>query len=433
MLQIGSKISITAEQAKDILTRHTTELGVFIDLDRVCEYQSFCSHKIRPILAELEAMSGQSDLELTKRPEIRSILISRFGVPIHKFYNKKDRDKTPKFNKEVINNLLVDQDITEDARRFVELFTEADKFRQKISGLGQYVQLPLCKRESYDGHRMVLAQPTWSVLSTGRISAQNPSIQNMDRAFGDLITYPAGYIMVHADSGQIEPRIIYSAYVNDPRIKELITMYNDAYYGLVHYVLHNESNEKMEITDQLKGYRSQLKTMANATNYGGALEGKGFDPELSRVFLARVQHHPLREKWLAEVEEAVANGATTFYSFFGTPIKPESNSNYETGGDGWQGHLVRCGVNNPIQATAGDLMCESVYQSDVLLRTKARGYSRICDYKHDAGRWYLAECDADLADELAGYMSYQVPGWIPIYSDMTVGREEGMETIFDYS
>lgn len=431
MLNIGSRISINAAQAQEILTRHTQELGLFIDLDRACEYQSYFQHKLRPVMKEMCDMAGQVDLEVTKRPEIRSVLINRFKVPLQKFFTKKDAS-TPKFNKEIISALLEDSEISEDARRFVQLFSDGVTYQQRISGLGQYITLPLCKRESYDNHRMVLAQPTWAVLSTSRISAQDPSIQNMARELGDLITYPKGYILVRADSGQIEPRIIYSAYVDDPRIKELITLYDDAYYGLVHFILHPERMEKMAITDELASYRSQLKTMANATNYGGNLEGRGFDPELARGFMARVQKHPLREKWLEEVRKVVASGATTFYTFFGTPITPESNSNYEEGGGGWQGHLERCGINNPIQGTASDLMCESVYRSDLLLRKVAQGYSRIAYYKHDEGAWYLEECDEHLATTLAGYMAYQVEGWIPIHSDMLIGRKKGLSTEFAY-
>lgn len=431
MLSIGSSISITASQAQEILTRHTQELGVFIDLDRVCEYQAYFQHKLRPVIKEMCDIAGQVDLEVTKRADIRSVLISRFKVPLQKFFTKKD-SSTPKFNKEIISALLEDPEISDGARRFVQLFADGATYQQRISGLGQYVTLPLCKRESYDNHRMVLAQPTWSVLSTGRISAQDPSIQNLARELGDLITYPKGYILVRADSGQIEPRIIYSAYVDDPRIKELIMLYNDAYYGLVHYILHSEQSEKMEITEELASYRSQIKTMANATNYGGNLEGRGFNPELTRGFMEKVQKHPLREKWLQEVRNAVANGTSTFYTFFGTPITPESNSNYEVGGGGWQGHLERCGINNPIQGTAGDLMCESVYRSDMLLRKVAHGYSRISYYKHDEGAWYLEECDAGLAETLAGYMAYQVDGWIPIYSDMVIGKKKGLATELVY-
>ncbi len=59
---------------------------------------------------------------------------------------------------------------------------------------------------------------------------------------GDIITEPKGYTLIRCDSGQIEPRINFSYFVRDELIMNLITHYNDAYFGLMHYATAREED-----------------------------------------------------------------------------------------------------------------------------------------------------------------------------------------------
>ncbi len=425
MIHLTGKPSINAAQACSILQSYTDRMGIFIDLDRVCEYRAYFKNKMRNPTREFQLMAGSSGISPNSRAEVIDVLTRRFNVPRAKLINPMSRKLA--LDKEVITSLLEDPTISEDTHQFLLLRKELGDYGKRISALNQFVDLPLCKVESYDNRRMVIAQPRWRVLSTGRIAAQDPGIQALYRDFGDIYTYPKGYILFFSDSGQIEPRITYSYFIKNQRIYDLIMLYNDAYYGLLHYVLYNDHEDKLEITDKLKDQRKQLKTLSLATNYGSALKSNKFDQELATQFITKVQQDPARRRWVSDIEEAVSRGADTFYTAFGTAITPDENARYRKDSPGWEGHIQRCGINNPVQGTAGDLMCQSVYEADKILRTRAKGFSAIMMYKHDEGGFYLQECDIGLKEELSECLSYQVPGWIPIYCEVE-GRKKGHDT-----
>jgi hypothetical protein len=426
MIHIKDKIDITAEQARFLLEKETSRFGVCIDLDKVLDYQADLIERFKPMLKPFRELGGSTTLLPTERNDIIRILLSRFNLPQHKLLAKNKVSLTTA----IVKELLKDPTIDEVTKEFLKIYRQLKVCGYNISYLDQYADLPLLGQESFEGHRMVLAQPEWSVLSTSRISAKKPSLQNIAKHFADIITVPKGYIMVFADSGQIEPRVTYSHYIKDPLLKHLIVLYNDAYWGMVHFVLMEDDEESIarsnisavEKKELPKALRDELKLLLLVGNYGGDLE-RGFDPMLTIGFRNKLQNHPMRKLWEEEVTEAVRNGTDTFYAAFGTPITPEETAKYTKGSPAWIGHLVRCGINNPIQGTASELMCQSVYEAERIIREKAKGYTTIGYYKHDEGFFNVAEEDAELVDELAGCLAYQVEGWIPIYSDKHVGQK----------
>ena len=97
-------------------------------------------------------------------------------------------------------------------------------------------------------------------------------MQNINRDICDIYTAPKGWTMIFSDSGQIEPRITYSAYIRDDLIVKLISAYDDAYYGLLHFILLTDAEERAlrnnmdslvlhEVTDEMKEKRQRLKVL----------------------------------------------------------------------------------------------------------------------------------------------------------------------------
>ena len=86
--------------------------------------------------------------------------------------------------------------------------------------------------------------------------------------------------------------------------------------------------------------------------------------------------------------------------------------------------MVRCGINNPIQATASDLMICSVAKAKSILDTVER--SHIAFYKHDEGAFYIHESEADIINDLKDVTAYNVTEngrpWIPIHSELEEGQ-----------
>jgi hypothetical protein len=279
---------------------------------------------------------------------------------------------------------------------------------------------------------MVIARPTYKILATSRLGASNPSIQNMKRGCGDIFTHPQGTIFLRTDSGQIEPRISWSWFFPDPVVKLLIIAYNDAYWGLVHYLYmskeeysevlkHRDVSKIVLRTDMPVERRNDMKTILLAGTYQSGLAT--VDPELAYLFKAKVIGNVLYKRVEERVAEEVRSGQTTFFSVFGTPITPDQEKSTKYGGNSvaWYNHLERCGMNNPIQATASDLMCVSVKEADEIISHAKSRLTNICYYKHDEGAFIIDEKDSKLVEPLKDVVAYQVDDWIPIFAESFIG------------
>lgn len=426
-------LPITHEEALHIIQKHTQKMGVFLDLDRIYEIHGILLQENRRITKELRAVSGVPNLSPNDKDAVLNTLID-LGADRHDLMDGKQLA----FNNTTRAALLADPDLPDDAREFANLFTTFASNKTRIGTLQKsYESLPVCKSLSFNKHRMVLARPEYHLLSTSRIQAYNPGIQGIARTFGDVVTHPPGYILVRADSSQIEPRINFSYFLRDDLVVNLIKSYGDAYFGIMHFCLMSDSELEacrqdfksnftpIEITDEMKEHRQNTKTLVNAGSYGSSNLDK-VNPRLASAFDKRIVHHPRRLALEREVSEICAsNPEPTFYSAFGTPITPDETEKYKKGTKAWDGHIVRCGVNNPVQTTASDLMICSVYEADKLL--SGCKDSAICYYKHDEGAFIVHEDDAadkDLMQQLCEITAYDVMDWIPIPSEAIIGVKE---------
>lgn len=441
MIVIKDAPDVSAYVARGILQKHTDRGGVCIDLDRAIDYRSFFAIQKNKAADALAKKTGRKIYEVTAATLHEDF--AHFFPDQREYFRVNLNDPNSKLSGEakIIEKRIQKGYFSEEAISHIRQYQEAMTYKTAFQNILTYINLPLLSEESFEGHRMVLAKPHWKVLNTGRIGAEEPNVQSLAKSQCDLITYPKDYILLRYDSGQIEPRITYSYYVLDPVIKESIMLYDDAYYGQLTYALMPEAElkavragdrklVKQEITDELKALRSDLKKIALIANYNGDISQ--FDPKLAKAYVERIVNNPYRKKLLKEVQQKVAAGQTVFYSAFGTPITPKGNSKYSPGSPGWEGHVERCGINNPIQATAADLMSKSVFEQDKLLNERSSGKSWIGYYKHDEGCTYLHKDDIALKDEIAGMTAYQVRDWIPIHNDLVEGVKPAHEYDYQY-
>lgn len=419
---------ISPEDVRTILQTETDSFGTFFNLDRILYHEGRYKRMAETHYPEFWAMCGVPNIRCTQRNDVRNIFMRRFDVPEYKVMNK---DGKASMAQDVVDKLLKDETLGQDAHHFLQLYNDISGAEYMASYLGQYRNLPISQLEDMDNQRMVVAHPQWKILSTSRFSASDPSVQNINRDICDIYTAPKGWTMIFSDSGQIEPRITYSAYIRDDLIVKLISAYDDAYYGLLHFILLTEDEERElrnnmdslvlhEVTDEMKEKRQRLKVLGLAGNYGSS-NLAAIDPELGPLYEKKIVNHQARRAWEAEVTAAVRNGAECFTGYFGTPVYPDSTQKYHRGDAGWAGHMIRCGINNPIQTTAAELMCISVQHAKRLLGPK----DHIGSYKHDEGMFYVrSEHAEELAPKLRECLSYAVEGWIPIGSDLHIGRKE---------
>ena len=413
------------ERNRRFLQQESDTFGLYISYDRIMYHIAHYDITASKAARELLPMVGANSSRALTGPYVREVLSKSYGVPDFKML----KDGRASFDKNVRAALLEDPETNPSARRVLELFQEFSASRYMCSYLRQYIDCGVrCKPRDFENNVMLVCRPQWSVLSTSRFSAKEPSAQNINRSVQDIITAPKGYQLVHSDSGQIEPRITYSAYIKDDLIKQLIINYDDAYFGLLHFILMtDEERERQDvtvkpITADMKAKRQRLKVLGLAGNYGSS-NLSAIDPELGPLYDKYIVNHPARRAWESEVAMQVRNGVEEFAGYFGTVVRPDNaqRADMKRGTPAWRSHLIRCGINNPIQTTASELMHISIAE----VRNTLRYGEHVAGYIHDAGLFYVPE---DSVEERAPVfkecLAYDVEGWIPIGSDLHIGRED---------
>lgn len=426
-IYIEDKPRATVDQALSILKKHSNDVGVYIDLDRVLDYQIFATtnvHNMTPILRE---WLKDKEVLPTQTQVTQSLVLERFDVDPGELMSKERRVS---LGKEVRERIIEENRLDPEFVEFIKFYHELRESTTILSQCKAYLGASVSSLVSNEGHRMVIVHPDWAIAATGRLQSNSPNFQGMTRFMKDIITAPEGYVLVQADSGQIEPRIMYSTFLKDALLKRLIEVYDDAYWGQLHYItMTNEEREfarnNLHLVERKEWdpkLRDDLKKLGLAGSYGSTNLDR-FNRDLAAGYMDHIVNHPLRKEWEMQVKHMVyKEGAESFYSVFGTKITPKPKEGKYQDVNAWKNHLVRCGINNPLQATAADLMAESVYQADTFIKEVCRKPASIAAYIHDAGYFYLHETEVKYAKMLGECLAYNVRDWIPIRSEMEVGK-----------
>lgn len=419
----------SVDETLGILTKHNSMMPQFLDYDKLQTYLGYCTIKASRMkgplfdavgLREFDEMGIANAFKLwIERNEITSLFkATKTGISV-------DQDS--------VDQAKASGKLTQEQIKIIDWYQEYTKYVRYARVCMGLLQNTIVGAKSYDGHRMIRVNPIWHPQNTGRVAMRDPAIQNLPREFHDLQTVPEGWTLIHTDSGQIEPRIIYSAFIPDPQIQALINLYDDAYFGVLHYVTMDKSIiasgttnfVKNELTDAQKEMRKEIKTYQNAVMYGSTSNSKA--SSVKQALIDRIGNHPMRHAWLSRNDKMLEQGITVFKTAFGTPIDVSNSQKLDDGlsQDDQSYEYVKLAINNPIQGTAADLMRVSVSEANRILSRDAKN-SFIISYLHDAGLFAVHHSDYDkVADRLSDIVSYDVEGWLPIKAEPVIGRDPG--------
>ena len=432
MISISKNTQIpSVSSVLGILDGYNRLMPICIDFDKVCQYIFWYSTELDriggPLFEELKGVRGRDKLN-----DLLLIWLKRHGEDLSVFDRTYDGIS---FSKESFDKAYESGRLSPEATSIMKQYQEFSTDHKTRRTLMGYLQFPIMDFYSPDNHRIIGVYPEWRKQNTNRVAMFNPAFQNLNREMQDIFTVPKGWTRVYCDSGQIEPRTIYSAYLPDPQIKALINLYGDAYFGVLHYCLMPLEHiadkrlvfEKMD-TDKLKDSRQVIKTYGNAVMYGSK-SNPTKDP-IKQAMIDRIGNHPMRLAWIEELSRAIDMGEQNFKTYFGTPINiynsPKLDGFDFNDKEGLKYQLLKLAINNPIQGTAADLMRVSITEAYKLLNRKAPN-SVISMYIHDAGVFAVSEDDYDkVIDDLKDIVAYNVEGWIPIHADAKIGRNEGL-------
>lgn len=414
------------EERADIMRRNISKGGIPMDYDRLVEYLVHSKVEQDELGVKLLNLTNSKDAFFSARC---------FKDWIKRNNIRMGFNLTPagaiSFDDDSVTSFVNTNAYGDEVTNIVKMFRMYKYFDAQVLQIPRILEsYPPTGLESSDGRRVILVKPGVEIQNTGRFGLVNPALMNLPRYMKDLYVAPRGWTYMSADSGQIEPKLIYGFYIPDPQILKLIDLYGDAYYAVLHYCrmpVEDIRSQKMdftpvEITDDLKLLRQQLKTYGNGVMYGSTYNPDN-DP-LKEAYIKRIGQHPLRIEWQKKLEERLNSGQRLFPSLFGTNIDVYQSKKYKEARTEVDKQLAlsHCIINNPIQATAGDCMGFSLQASDNLLRTKAPN-SWIAKYIHDEGAYCIYNEELDyVLEELSGHTSYDIGGVVKIFNEPKIGR-----------
>lgn len=421
---------VSPEEARSILDYHSKN-GVILSLDKIVDYLVKYTKIMRDNTRTFRLLVNDNDINITQRNKALNAMYNKFSyVPpelLPQSSQKKELDR--------VLNLMETTNCHKDYMECIKAYKEAKAAAYMVSTLQTYSKFPRLKQKSANDEHLVKGMLEHTILATSRYSTSGFNVQGLAKEIFDIISSRPGQVVRKFDSGQIEPRITYSHYVKDDVIKTLINLYNDAYFGLYHYAMLSEKDldiarkdlsilKPHEITDELKEARKRLKVLLLSLDYGASESTCKTEEELN--IYRRITMHPEVIKANNKIKDDVfKRGVGTFYSAFGTPVTPDSNTNYTNDGSAaWKNHVYRCGLNNPKQATASNLLAIGIKRCHELIEKFDRGnpLTYIGCTIHDATLLYVDESLADfLTPRFQKALTYEVEldgtEWIPIYAE----------------
>lgn len=429
---VSSQIVPTAEETCQLLSAINGNNGVYLDYDMMLEFMFYYYRESEQRKRELARYMNISDLNLLTAEKVKSVVIQKGYAR----YFPKTKTGDLSLNAKDVAPILELPMLDEEVKWVVKTWVESSANAATVSQFSKSLQFgTLCDEESYNGHRMLRFEPLWITQNTGRFAMQKPAIHNFADIVKDCITVPKGFILVGVDSGQIDPRLTFSLKMPDKQIQELIVLYNDAYFGILHYVLMPEEDirngkmnfTKMELTDELHAKRKKLKTYINAVIYNSQ-DDQG--DEVKAALIKRIGQHPLHVKWVNELTEQIMSGNYVVKTAFGTEIDVRYGSNNEgkykdASEESKFNHMLRSAINAPIQGTAADLHRIAIEDEKKFLLLRA-SRSFIMMSVHDAIYTAVHEDDYDEEIEFLSHCpEYRIDGWVPILCEAEVGQHKG--------
>jgi uracil-DNA glycosylase family 4 len=258
--------------------------------------------------------------------------------------------------------------------------------------------------------------------ATGRLSSNDPNMQNIPKVARKIFTVDPGNVMVNMDYSNLELRVL-AAVAQDDVMQRVFDQ-----GGNVH-----DENTKVFLKAVGKStspegnldwdtFRAGAKTYIFGRNYGGGLPGMykrlmvkvpdlilSFE-QLKQIDDAYFDAHPKYKEWydgtVAELEDQIKNNNTQprLINVFG-------RTRIFLGKDD---AIVREGLNFPIQSAAGDLMIKTIIAVHKELREKELP-AKLIGTVHDS---LMVECKEEVQNQVMEIMERHATAPVEIHGTM---------------
>lgn len=400
----------SVETVAEILRGHNSMCPLYYDLDVILYRLADTECELQKVRKEIKERYGKTGTP-TELGKYIKLLVQQAGLECI-------------FETTSTGNLSLDKGsiakakaLAGDNNGIITLLTLYERYASlssDASKLSAFALYPQSSKISRFGHRMVEIIPEWVPQVTGRIAMTRPAIQNTNRTMQDLLCAPQGYVALHCDSSQVDPRVAAAMILDDPQITKLIQVQGDAYMAFYRYcelspedIASGRTDFEYEaLPEDVLDIRQKLKAETNGVIYGKSAPSID-DPVVSKYY-ERIGNHPNMLAFKEQIKEKIVRNDYTVYTYFGTPLNIlESDKLHQDWGNYFEKECIKLATNYTIQGTAADLMRFSVMEAHKAIAKTKQSYINF--YVHDAGYFLIHEDDLSLVqDTLETVVSYNV-------------------------
>ena len=380
--------------------------GMLIDRAYFSRLNSEYTAEVHRLEQEIYTLAGK-DFNLNSPIQLSEVLFTDLGLPV------KGIKKTSRGYSTGAKELDKLKDLHPIIAKIIE-------YREAAKLLSTYI-IPMPDLADKDGR--IHTTFTQNVTATGRLSSQNPNLQNIPVRTGEGkrirtgFIAPEGKVLVSADYSQFELRLA-AILAGD---QALINDFNsdiDIHTKTAAEAFHVSFNQ---VT---KGQRRAAKVINFGILYGMSVKGladaaKMSVPEakqfIDNYFELRA---PIKHKLEKILKQAREEGyVETFYGRR-RPTPDVESSNFLI-----RQAAERAAQNMPIQGTEADLMKRAMINVDKALPTGAELVMQV----HDS---LIVECDENIAKDVAKILQQQMESVAPelkikLAVDVTIGHNWG--------
>jgi DNA polymerase I len=386
--------------------------------------------RVATILAEVEQRGLQIDVELLKILKVElEEKIADLEKKVFEYVGHEFNLNSPKQLSNILYNTLhlpkvgtgkkalsTDEDTLTELQAYSEIVAPILDSRRLKKLLGTYVDafLEIMAKRSKDELPVIHTDYKMTVASSGRLSSQNPNLQNLPvkgdyaERFREVFIAREGYKMVSIDYSQIELRMM----AEISQDKDLIEIFKNG------ADIHRATAAKIfNVAEDLvtKEQRSIAKTVVFGVLYGQTPFGLSKQLSISREDAAKYISEYFNEYQgvAVYIDDATKKAQRIGYveSMFG---RRRYISGLNADNRMVRAAAIREAVNMPLQGSAADLMKLSMIVVDDLIKREFLGKAFILLQIHDELVFEVApevldEFEGKVCDAMRTVMDFSVP------------------------
>lgn len=378
--------------------------GVLVDVSQLLRLSKTLTRELK-VLRETVHRLAQHEFNLDSPKQLQAVLYDRLKLPILR--------KTPGGQPSTDESVLQELALSYELPKFIVEYRRLNKLKTTYTDRLPEQVNPTTGR--------VHTSFNQTVTSTGRLSSNNPNLQNIPirtpegRKIRQAFVAAPGYVLVSADYSQVELRIM-AHIAQEHRLLETFSKNQDVHTATAAEVFH------VSLNDVTGEQRRRAKAINFGLLYGmskfGLSKQLGIDTQLAEQYInIYFDRYPKIREYINHIREiAAAQGYVE--TLFGRRIfLPGIHSGQVMRRRAAQ----RAAINAPMQGTAADIIKLAMIKLDDWNRSKHKNIHMILQVHDELVFEVLAKNALEISVDIQKMMESVVLLTVPLKVEMGVG------------